>query len=151
MKITRSIVLTGLAALLVTGSLLFGCSKKSSNPTSPGDGGGGDSFNTGVITDANFSFPHTFSTEGSFPYHCIPHSPGMVGTVIVSSSSTIDSVVVAVGSGGNRFVPQSVTVKVGGQVRWVWASGGHSVTSGAPTAAPMAMPDMPGMSGPGGR
>ena len=151
MKITRSIVLTGLAALLVTGSLLFGCSKKSSNPTSPGDRGGGDTFNTGVINVVGFSFPHTFSTAGSMPYHCIPHSPGMVGTVIVSSSSTIDSVVVAVGSGGNRFVPQSVTVKVGGQVRWVWASGGHSVTSGAPTAAPMAMPDMPGMSGPGGR
>ena len=152
MKITRSIVLTGFAALLVTGSLLFGCSKKSSNPTSPGDGGGGDTFNTGVINVVGFSFPHTFSTAGSMPYHCIPHSPGMAGTVIVSSSSTTDSVVVTVGPGGARtFDPSSVTVKVGGQVRWVWASVGHSVTSGAPTAAPMAMPDMPGMSGPGGR
>ena len=90
MKITRSIVLAGLAGLLVTGSLLYGCSKKSSNPTSPGDGGGGDTFNTGVINVVGFSFPHTFSTAGSMPYHCIPHSPGMAGTVIVSSSSTTD-------------------------------------------------------------
>src|ERR1041385_1620849 len=130
MKITRSIVLAGLAGLLVTGSLLYGCSKKSSNPTSPGDGGGGDSFNTGVISTAGFSFTHTFSTEGSVPYFCIPHSgSGMTGAVTVSSSSTTDSVVVTVGPNATRtFSPSSVTVKVGGHVRWIWASGGHSVT-----------------------
>ena len=149
MKITRSIVLAGLAGLLVTGSLLYGCSKKSSNPTSPGDGGGGDSFNTGVISTAGFSFTHTFSA--TTPYFCIPHSgSGMTGMVTVSSSSTTDSALVTVGSGGLRFDPSSVTVKVGGHVRWTWASGGHSVTSGTPTVADMAMHDMPGMSGHGG-
>src|SRR6184192_4732813 len=39
---------------------------------------------------------------------------------------------VAVGQGGDVFVPDSVNISVGDTVRWTWAEGGHSVTSGPP-------------------
>jgi len=39
---------------------------------------------------------------------------------------------VAVGQGGDVFVPDSVNISVGDTVRWPWAEGGHSVTSGPP-------------------
>jgi plastocyanin len=41
---------------------------------------------------------------------------------------------VAVGKGGDVFVPDTVTIFVGGTVRWTWAEDGHSVTSGDPCA-----------------
>src|SRR5437762_1881471 len=37
---------------------------------------------------------------------------------------------VAVGQGGDVFVPDAVNISVGDTVRWTWAEGGHSVTSG---------------------
>jgi plastocyanin len=39
---------------------------------------------------------------------------------------------VAVGQGGDVFVPDIVNISVGDTVRWTWAEGGHSVTSGPP-------------------
>ena len=42
----------------------------------------GTSFDSGVIASGG-TFSHTFSTAGSFAYHCQIHS-GMVGTIIVS-------------------------------------------------------------------
>jgi plastocyanin len=39
---------------------------------------------------------------------------------------------VAVGQGGDVFVPDTVTISVGDTVRWTWAEDGHSVTSGDP-------------------
>ena len=39
---------------------------------------------------------------------------------------------VAVGQGGFVFVPDTVNISVGDTVRWTWATGGHSVTSGDP-------------------
>jgi plastocyanin len=39
---------------------------------------------------------------------------------------------VAVGKGGDVFVPDALTISVGDTVRWTWAEGGHSVTSGDP-------------------
>src|SRR5439155_4682726 len=39
---------------------------------------------------------------------------------------------VAVGKGGDVFVPDTVNISVGETVRWTWAEGGHSVTSGPP-------------------
>src|SRR4029078_9390952 len=42
---------------------------------------------------------------------------------------------VAVGKGGDVFVPDSVNISVGDTVRWTWAESGHSVTSGPPCAA----------------
>jgi plastocyanin len=42
---------------------------------------------------------------------------------------------VAVGQGGDVFVPDTVNISVGDTVRWTWAASGHSVTSGDPCTA----------------
>jgi plastocyanin/N-acetylneuraminic acid mutarotase len=39
---------------------------------------------------------------------------------------------VAVGQGGDVFVPDKINISAGDTVRWTWAEGGHSVTSGDP-------------------
>src|SRR6266516_468873 len=39
---------------------------------------------------------------------------------------------VAVGQGGDVFVPDTVNISVGDTVRWTWFETGHSVTSGPP-------------------
>jgi plastocyanin len=39
---------------------------------------------------------------------------------------------VAVGKGGDVFVPDALNISVGDTVRWTWAEDGHSVTSGDP-------------------
>lgn len=89
------------------------------------------------LQSSGFVFIRAFPVAGSVPYHCIPHGgSGMTGTVTVSATSSTDTAEVVVGPGGSRtFSPTSVTVKVGGHVRWTWGSSGHTVTSGTPTAA----------------
>jgi plastocyanin/N-acetylneuraminic acid mutarotase len=47
-------------------------------------------------------------------------------------SATSQIVDVAVGQGGDVFVPDTVNISVGYTVRWTWAESGHSVTSGPP-------------------
>jgi plastocyanin len=47
-------------------------------------------------------------------------------------SATSQTVDVAVGKGGDVFVPDTVNISVGDTVRWTWAESGHSVTSGPP-------------------
>ena len=47
-------------------------------------------------------------------------------------SATSQIVDVAVGKGGDVFVPDTVNISVGDTVRWTWAESGHSVTSGPP-------------------
>jgi plastocyanin len=47
-------------------------------------------------------------------------------------SATSQIVDVAVGQGGDVFVPDTVNISVGDTVRWTWAESGHSVTSGPP-------------------
>ena len=42
-----------------------------------------------------------------------------------------DVVTVTVGSGGLRFSPDTVVITAGATVRWVWAAGPHTVTSGS--------------------
>ena len=117
-------------AVLAVVALAASCSKKSS--TAPNVVVTGPTF--------NFTFPQTwtsheftFADAGSWDYHCIPHSPGMSGTVIVDAGSTNDSVLagpVQVGAGGNNFSPATVTIKPGGKVRWVNVSSAtnHTVT-----------------------
>ena len=71
-----------------------------------------------------------------------PGAPGITildqnGQPAVSGvpSATSQIVDVAVGQGGNVFVPDTVNISVGDTVRWTWAGSGHSVTSGHPCAA----------------
>jgi plastocyanin/N-acetylneuraminic acid mutarotase len=47
-------------------------------------------------------------------------------------SATSQIVDVAVGQGGDVFVPDTVNISVGDTVRWTWVESGHSVTSGPP-------------------
>jgi plastocyanin len=126
-------------ALLVLGSLfsialfvIIGCGSDSS-PTNPGGGGGGG----GPTFDFHFpatgvSHSFTFTTAGTWAYHCTPHaSSGMTGTVVVDAGSANDSALVQVGSGNAlSFSPSSVTIKPNGSVRWVNASSmtNHTVT-----------------------
>jgi plastocyanin len=43
----------------------------------------GDGFDSGEI-GAGASWQHTFTTPGTYTYHCTPHRQmGMVGTVVV--------------------------------------------------------------------
>ena len=120
-----------LAFALVVTALAASCSKD--NSTAPNSTITGPTF--------SFTFPQTgtshefqFPDAGNWGYHCIPHgSSGMTGTVIVDASAASDTVAggVAVGGGnGFQFVPQTVTIKPGGRVRWVNVSGmtNHTVT-----------------------
>src|SRR5437764_694795 len=43
-------------------------------------------FNSGNLS-LNQTFSHTFTTPGTFPYFCIPHSTFMTGTVIVNGTA----------------------------------------------------------------
>jgi plastocyanin len=64
----------------------------------------------------------TFNAPGDWAYFCLKHgTQGMTGTVFVRESSLRDSALVQVGAAptGIRYAPDTVTVKVGGTVRWV--------------------------------
>jgi len=125
-SLPRALVLS-LSVLAV--ALLSTCGSKDS--TSPSPAPGGPTFNF-TFTMSGTSHTRTFTEVGTWNYRCVTHG-GMSGTVIVDPSSAADSVTggVGVGSGGNVFTPASVTIKPGGQVRWVLAVGAatnHTVT-----------------------
>ncbi len=100
------------------------------NPTSPGGGGGGG----GVSRELNSgdfgpgaTYQHRFATTGTFPYHCIHHSP-MTGSVVVSAAATDTLVNVSITSISMTF--PGASVKPGGRVVWTNNTGSiHTVTS----------------------
>lgn len=49
----------------------------------------------------------------------------------VGAQAAQDVVTVTVGADGFRFSPADVEILAGATVRWVWATGGHTVTSGS--------------------
>jgi plastocyanin len=104
----------------------IGCSD-SSNPTNPGGGGGGGpTFDTGTLSAPNL-FVFTFTQDGTFAYRCKNHAV-MTGNVMVSAAGS-DSPAVHVATGGAlTFNPATVNVKTGSYVRWIFDSGGHTVT-----------------------
>ena len=59
--------------------------------TTSGTPGNPDGLWDSGVQNAPFTFSHTFNTPGTFSYYCSPHGNccGMVGTVTVSSGSTI--------------------------------------------------------------
>lgn len=82
-------------------------------------------------TAGSQNYTHTFSHEGTFPYHCRYHTTShhrMAGTVTVSASGP-ESVFVSITIGA--FQPQNATVRAGGRVRWQNFDDGvhHTVTS----------------------
>ena len=115
----------------------WACSPKSSPtapnapaaPSAPAAPGGG--VVTKELDSGDFAagaiFQHTFSTVGSFPYHCIHHS-GMTGTVVVSASAPSSLVDVSITSNSAPF--PAASVKPGGIVRWTNNTAAtHTVTS----------------------
>ena len=105
-------------AALVVACLLVGCSSPDS-PASPPQTVTGPTFDF-TFPAQGVSHEFQFTEAGDWDYNCRPHrSSGMVGTIRVRESSTRDSVLVAVGFGGLRFEPDTVTIRLNGTVRWV--------------------------------
>jgi plastocyanin len=104
------------------------CSKKS--PSQPEQVVSGPTFDL-TFPAQGFSNELVFTEAGDWDYDCRPHEvSGMRGQIRVRESSTRDSALVAVGDGGLKFNPDSVTIKLGGRVRWVNVSPmlNHTVT-----------------------
>ena len=115
MRSRRSLFLAGAVLAVAAAAALSGCSKsKATSPT----GGGGGTLNVPLAANGGTG-SFTFNAAGVFPYKCGLH-PVMTGdTVMVSMGSTADQVPVSVvGTSAPGFNPRTVTVKVGGTVRW---------------------------------
>jgi hypothetical protein len=118
-----------LAAALVATLAVGACSSNDSKtPTSPG---GGTQLSLALPAGGG-SATKTFGTNDErIGYKCGIH-PAMTGdTVIVSSASSVESVLVTVVSmTAPGFSPSTVTVKPGGKVRWVTPMGApHTVVN----------------------
>jgi plastocyanin len=97
-----------------------------SSPTDPVGGGGTRELNSGDF-GLGASFQHRFTTAGTFPYHCIHHSP-MTGSVVVNEAAADTLVNVSITSDSVPF--PGATVKPGGRVVWTNNTGMvHTVTS----------------------
>lgn len=82
-------------------------------------------FNSGSIGSGG-TYTYTFSTAGTFQYHCSIH-PSMTAKVIVTSTSTASA---AVSISNMSFVPATLTVTAGTIVTWTNKDNvGHTVTS----------------------
>lgn len=127
-RIARSLPL-GLLLLAIAALVIAGCGGGSSKSTSPG--GGGPTFDMHFPATGS-SQQFTFTTAGTWAYHCTPHQgSGMTGTVVVDMSAGSDSALVQVGPSNTlTFSPSSVSIKPNGHVRWVNASSmtNHTVT-----------------------
>ena len=135
MKLVRSRNRALLLASLMIVLAGAACSK-SSSPTAPSGGGGnggggsGTPFNLGPFAVGQ-SAQLTFTSAGTFGYHCIPHrAMGMTGAVQVDAGGA-DSALVRIAVSGLTFTPSTAHIKPGGHVRWVNASSStvHTVTS----------------------
>ena len=139
--------LSVVAAVVVVGAFGLGCSKGSDKVMNPGPGGN-PSFDSG-IQSVGFTKDVVFPVVGTVNYYCTPHgvSQGMVGSVTIIAGDPDSLLNVSVAPGGSfTFSPANVSIRPGGTVHWVWASSGHSVTSGNPVAPATAMAPMSGMS-----
>jgi plastocyanin len=72
---------------------------------------------------------HTFSTPGTYGYHCSRHT-NMTGTVVVASGKPGSATVTIANSTNSGFQPHAVEVAPFGTVAWTNSSGAtHTVTS----------------------
>lgn len=114
MRFSRLIAVTGLVLLSLPGA---GCTKDPA-PTQP-DVVSGPTFDF-LFPAQGVSHEFVFTEVGDWAYDCRPHeNGGMLGLIRVRETSLRDSALVAVGSGGLRFNPDSVTIKLNGRIRWV--------------------------------
>lgn len=123
---TSAALLSIAIASLVT---TYSCGS-SSKSTAPPGGGGGLELNSGNLAAAA-TFPHTFMTAGTFPYHCTIHSFMTGNSVTVDASSSNMTAAVSITGTGSGYSPNAVTIKPGGTVTWTNNGGTtHTVTSG---------------------
>jgi plastocyanin len=115
-------------ALMFVAAIGAGCSSSSNNSVAPTPVPGPNfsfAFPTaGTVIVPGTSNKQIFTDVGTWGYRCIAHavSNNMVGAIIVdTSSTTADSALVQVGggAGGFGFVPDTVTIRTGGYVRWI--------------------------------
>ena len=112
-----------LTLLLVSAAACSGNNGYNAPPTTPGNTLELDSGDLGN----GASYQHVFNTAGTFPYHCIHHSP-MVGSVVVSASATDTLVNISIVSATSPF--PAASVKPGGRVIWTNNTAMlHTVTS----------------------
>jgi len=112
---------TVFAVAIAVGS--FSCSKsKSSNPVGPGTP---KELDSGDIAPAG-NYSHTFTTAGTFNYHCIYHGV-MTGTVTVTAGApVVDDAIVIVSTA--PFPAKAI--KVGAKITWTNNTAmTHTVTS----------------------
>jgi plastocyanin len=90
---------------------------------------------------APHTFMNTFSSAGSFPYHCIPHAAfGMIGTIVVTAQNLPPTVAITNPVSGTVFAaPANVTIQAsasdsGGTVTNVQFRVGSTVLSNDNTA-----------------
>jgi plastocyanin len=84
--------------------------------------GSGNAWNSGNLAQGA-SYSHTFYTPGTYSYICAIH-PSMTGTITVTSSLS------QVNIDQSAFVPMSLSIHVGGAVRWTNLDEiGHTATS----------------------
>src|SRR5262249_2153088 len=74
--------------------------------------------------------PATHKEHANHPIHIVDQNGRPAVSGVPSGGGQIFDV--AVGQGGDVFVPDTVNISVGDTVRWTWAGSGHSVTSGPP-------------------
>ena len=118
-------LLLALAVALTTVSSCSSGGGSSGAPTNPGTTSGLE-LNSGDFGRGG-TYQHRFFAAGTFPYHCIHHSP-MTGSVTVSASAADTLVNVSIVSDTAPFPPASV--KPGGRVIWTNNNSMvHTVTS----------------------
>jgi len=82
-------------------------------------------FNSGS-SGSGKTYTYTFSTEGTYQYHCSIH-PTMTAKVIVTSSTTSSA---AVSINSMSFAPATITVSAGTTITWTNQDAiAHTVTS----------------------
>lgn len=122
------------AGRILIGSLLLGCALLScglDRSTNPPAGKELDSPYLLGATNGSQNYIHAFANEGVYPYHCVLHTTiyHREGGVVFVNPQGGDSAFVRIFQG--TFVPESLTVHAGGQVRWQNFDDGthHTVTS----------------------
>lgn len=111
--------------LIVIGSAVPGCSKKS---TSPGGGGAAKELDSATL-GTGAMYAHMFANAGTYNYHCMIHGLGMAGTVTVTVTGGPPASA-AVSIQNNLYNPAGVSVAPNGTVTWTNnGSNNHTVTS----------------------